>query len=165
MKSLVRPEISVLPSKVSQLTHRTLQRHLLDNPYTPLLTFAPRACISLIRVRVLPPGYKATTLEADKQALQRRCGDAEDLAERRRRQSEEARERLQEAFDELSRLKQACAGKDRIALDARAEAKHAAERLAAEWGREKAELKTTNEALAKRIVSDGRVNYTQLLCR
>lgn len=77
----------------------------------------------------------------------------EDLASRRRRQLEEARDRLQDALEEASKLKEACSGKDTIALEARAEAKDAAERLAVEWGREKAELKATNEALVKRIVS------------
>lgn len=96
---------------------------------------------------------QASNLEADKQVLQRRCADVEDLAGRRRRQSEEARDRLQDALEELCRLKEACSGKDRIALEARAEAKHAAERLATEWGREKAELKAGNEALVKRVVS------------
>ena len=38
-------------------------------------------------------------------------------------------------------------------MEGRSEARHAAERLAAEWGREKAELKAANEALAQRIVS------------
>lgn len=101
----------------------------------------------------IPRDTQASNLEADKQGLQRRCADVEDLADRRRRQSEEARDRLQDALEELSRLKEACSGKDRIALEARAEAKHAAERLAAEWGREKAELKAGNEALVKRVVS------------
>lgn len=98
---------------------------------------------------------QVSTLEADKQALQRRCADVEESADRRRRQTEEARHRLQDALDEVFRMKEACTGKDRIALDARAEAKHASERLATEWGREKAELKTANEALVKRNVSCG----------
>lgn len=98
--------------------------------------------------------FQIATLEADKQALQRRCCDAEESLTRRRRQAEETRDKLQDALEEVLRLKEACTGKDRIALEARAEARHAAERLAEEWGREKAELKAANEALVKRIVSD-----------
>ncbi|CAM9723282.1 unnamed protein product, partial [Ascophyllum nodosum] len=90
-------------------------------------------------------------LEADKQALQRRCTDVEESANRSRRQAEDARDRLQDVLEEVSKLKEACAGKDNIALEARAEAKYASERLAAEWGREKAELKATNEVLTKRL--------------
>ncbi|CAM9159615.1 unnamed protein product [Laminaria digitata] len=92
-----------------------------------------------------------STLDAEKKSLQRRCTEAEEATERRRRHSEEARDKLQDALEEASQLKEACAGKDRVALEARSEARHAAERLAAEWGREKAELKAANEALAKRI--------------
>ena len=87
--------------------------------------------------------------------MQRRCAEAEETAARRRRQAEEARDRLQDALEEASKFKEACAGKDRVALEARSEARHAAERLALEWGREKAELKAANEGLVKRIVSDG----------
>lgn len=90
---------------------------------------------------------------ADKQALQRRCAEAEESAGRRRRQAEEARDRLQNAMEEVSKFKEACTGKDRVALEARSEARHAAERLAAEWGREKAELKAASEGLVKRLVS------------
>ncbi|CAM9789285.1 unnamed protein product [Pylaiella littoralis] len=92
-----------------------------------------------------------STLEADKKALQRRCAEAEEAEGRRRRQAEELRDRLQDALEEVSKFKEACAGKDRVALEARSETKHAAERLALEWGREKAELKAANEGLAKRI--------------
>lgn len=77
------------------------------------------------------------------------------MAARRRHQSEEARDKLQEALEEASTFKEACTGKDRVAMEARSEARQAAERLAAEWGREKAELKTTNEGLVKRIVRSG----------
>ena len=98
---------------------------------------------------------KICALEADKQALQRRCTDVEESANRSRRQAEDARDRLQDVLEEVSKLKEACAGKDSIALEARAEAKYASERLAAEWGREKAELKATNEVLTKRLVSGG----------
>eukprot|EP00904_Undaria_pinnatifida_P009883 jgi/Undpi1/6024/HiC_scaffold_2.g01298.m1 len=92
-----------------------------------------------------------STLDAEKKSLQRRCTEAEEATERRRRQAEDARDKLQDALEEVSQYKEACAGKDRVALEARSEARHAAERLAAEWGREKAELKAANEALAKRI--------------
>lgn len=101
-----------------------------------------------------------SALESEKQALLRRCTDAEDAASRRRRQAEEARDRLQEMLEEVSMLKEACAGKNRIALEVRAEAKHASDRLAAEWGREKAEFKATIEALTKRLVSH--FYYTRL---
>ncbi|CBJ30404.1 conserved unknown protein [Ectocarpus siliculosus] len=94
---------------------------------------------------------RVSTLEADKKALQRRCAEAEDTTDRRRRQADDARDRLQDALEEVSKLKEACAGKDRVALEARAEVRHAAERLALEWGREKAELKAANEGLIKRI--------------
>lgn len=97
-----------------------------------------------------------STLDAEKKSLQRRCTEAEEATERRRRQAEDARDKLQDALEEVSQYKEACAGKDRVALEARSEARHAAERLAAEWGREKAELKAANEALAKRIVGGGR---------
>lgn len=110
---------------------------------------------SAAHIRPLPPAspQKISTLEADKQALLRRSTEAEESTARRRRQAEEARDRLQDALEEVSKFTEACAGKDRVALEARAEAKHAAERLATEWGREKAELKASNEALVKRIVS------------
>lgn len=85
--------------------------------------------------------------------MQRRCAEAEETAARRRRQAEDARERLQDALEEASKFREACAGKDRVALEARSEARQAAERLALEWGREKAELKAANEGLVKRIVS------------
>lgn len=97
---------------------------------------------------------KTTNLEAARQALQRRCVEAEDAAGRRRRQTEEVRDRLQQALDEISSLREACAGKERMATEARAEARQAAERLATDWGREKAELKASNESLAKRTVSE-----------
>lgn len=97
---------------------------------------------------------KTTNLEAARQAFQRRCAEAEDAAGRRRRQAEEVRDRLQQALDEVSSLREACAGKERMATEARAEARQAAERLATDWGREKAELKASNENLAKRTVSE-----------
>eukprot|EP00903_Cladosiphon_okamuranus_P005510 g5490.t1 len=94
-----------------------------------------------------------SSLEAENKAVERRCGEAEETAARHRRQAEEARDRLQDALEESSKFREACAGKDRVALEARSEARHAAERLALEWGREKAELKASNESLAKRIAA------------
>lgn len=60
---------------------------------------------------------------------------------------------MQEVLKEVSLAREACAGKDRMALEAKAEGRIAAERLASEWGREKADLKASNETLTKRLVS------------
>ncbi|CAM9127504.1 unnamed protein product [Choristocarpus tenellus] len=102
------------------------------------------------RGEVAAAQMKESTIEADKQTLQRRCAALEEEASRRRRQLEVGQERLEEAVGELSRVKEVLAGRDRSVTEARAEAKCAADKLVVEWGREKAEMKATNEALEKR---------------
>jgi predicted nucleic acid-binding Zn-ribbon protein len=95
----------------------------------------------------------AAALEADKQAVTRRADSSAADVVKLQRQCEEARSSVQELREEVQRLKDTLAAKDRHTAELRTEAKDALERALSATAQERADLRNQNEQLSKRAAA------------